>query len=167
MRRNDPWPDWSTEDAQLSPVALVVLEQRGTWAGPLRHAVGGIAVPFRETRSPTECLEVLAGHPASVVCVELGRRQLPLLDTLVHEGPDRFPSVRWVVLVRRWQACDAATWSELGASYVTVSPRQLTPVRSIVERQMLEHPAPKVDRLTRWWLPAEPATRPSPGTLPA
>lgn len=161
MPFSELWPDWLTESTPPPPVALVVLERRGEWAAPLRSVVSGLAVPVRETRSPAECLEVLAQHPASVVAVELGRGRLPLINTLVHEGPERFPAVRWVVLSRRGPELAVARWLELGATYVTSSPRKLTPVRSIVARQMLDHPAPASDPLARW-LPDQAASHPSP-----
>jgi hypothetical protein len=120
---------------------LIVCERSGNWAAALRQSAGACRLPLRETRSFSECREVLARAPASPLAIELAAPRIDEALDLLAELPVIFPRAAAVVLAER--ALSDYEWlaREFGAVAFLASPRDLRPIVRLARRHLAAAPA--------------------------
>ncbi|MGH7134908.1 MAG: hypothetical protein ACREHD_04160 [Pirellulales bacterium] len=141
-----------------SPV--VFCERTGNWAAAWRrvetrfaaHGDSRVNTPrLIETRSPSECREVLAKHRGAFVVAELSPPVLePALDLLFQIRTEISEAATAVVTARPLRAYEWLA-RELGAQAFVVSPLELESLRVLAVRHLAKSAASYVDVRQRIW----------------
>jgi hypothetical protein len=133
------------------PARFIVCESGSSWAVGLRREAGTWPIRIHETRSLEECRQLLDGHPASFLVIELTRAGLEgLLGFLARVGRD-YPWARLAVVAPRELA--AAEWlvREAGAVHFVTSPRQLAGLVCTARRHLEAAPRPRLSPAEEIW----------------
>ncbi len=140
-----PLPDGS------GPARLIICERFGHWAVALRRELSAPDIRVHETRSLSDCWDMLSGRPASFVVVELTRANAAgLLDRMRWLERD-FPLARVAVVARRPLASCEWLMREAGAVHFTVSPRRLRPLAQMAAAHLATAPEPEQTFGERIW----------------
>jgi hypothetical protein len=141
-----------------SPV--VFCERTGYWAAAWRRVESRLAIgeerrpgPPRliETRSPSECREVVATHRGAFVVAELASPGVDAtLDLLWRLTTDFGETAAAVVAGREWLPYEWLA-RELGAQAFVVSPFGLESLRELALRHLLRAVVPTADVQQRIW----------------
>jgi len=130
---------------------LIVCARQGDWAVGLRRELPGPGARIDEARSLPECWAMLARWPASLLVVELTRRNAPaLVERMAWLGRD-YPGARIAVVAERSLAPWEGLVREAGAVHVTVSPRRLGPLARLALRHLQAAPRRERSLAERIW----------------
>lgn len=139
---------------------MVFCERTGNWAAAWRRVEARLAARDEhrkpsprliETRSPTECREVLAGHRQSFLVVELAAPTIEqALDLLWHVMVTFREAATAVVAAREMSAYEELA-RELGAQAFVASPLGLEDLRELAWRHLARSVAETVDVQQRIW----------------
>jgi hypothetical protein len=130
---------------------MLVCERHDLWAAALRRELAPAGVRVWDTRSLTECWELLAATPASFVIVELTAANVENLLLRMARLPRDFPLARVaVVAARRLTGCQ---WllREAGAVHYVAALRQLGPLAQLACRHLASVPPPLQSLTDRIW----------------
>ena len=130
---------------------FIVCEKTGAWAVGLRRVLSAGRLRVFETRALDQCQMEVVSSPASLVAVEMTRRNLEEVVIWLKRLAADFPRVRTVVLGRR--GLEASQWlvREAGAVHVVFSSRDLKPVVRIVQRHLARAETGRSSRLESIW----------------
>ncbi|HET6881874.1 MAG TPA: hypothetical protein VFI31_17040 [Pirellulales bacterium] len=139
---------------------LVFCERTGYWAAAWRRVEARLSAPedrrtppphLIETRSASECREVLATRRGSFVVAELSSASAEqTLDLLWHLATEVGETASAVVATREWLPYEWLA-RELGAQAFVVSPFGLEALREVVGRRLRRAALPTVDLQQRIW----------------
>ena len=139
---------------------LVYCERTGAWAAALRRHLGSAPVAQRQTRSLTECREVLAEFPASLIVLEVTSANLEQALEFLAELPRQFPHAASIAVLQRGLESHQWTIREFGSLAVTNSPRELHRLAPLIRRYFAALPKPAQSWEDQIWsqLPWQPVT---------
>ena len=147
----DPTSSDRPPSERASSARLIVCERGGEWAVGLRRELPVPGVGLHQTRSLSECWEMLGRWPASFLVVELTRSNAEALVGRMTSLDREFPSARVAVVAERELArCEWLMW-EAGAVHFTVSPRRLGPLARLAVRHLDATPRPERTLTERIW----------------
>ncbi len=121
----------------LSHPRVLICERGDAVVLAVRRALAGLDVRTVRTVTADDALVELARVPRSVVAVEVAERTLAATLELIDTAR-RVHACRLVAVLPRGMERFEPLVRELGAAHVVVSARDLTCVREIVERHLLE-----------------------------
>ncbi len=131
--------------------ALIVCEKSNRWAIALRSVLASSRIPVVETRSWPDAWHALQEVPRSVVAIELRRGNLvEIVRGLVLMRCDA-PQAAAIVLGDPSLASAEWTLREAGAVHFVTSPRNLTPVASLVLRLLTTAELPSPNEREAIW----------------
>ncbi|MCL4191079.1 MAG: hypothetical protein KJZ87_04995 [Thermoguttaceae bacterium] len=119
---------------------LIVCEQSGKWAVALRRELGETGPRVYETRSLPECWQLLAGHGASFLLLELVPAAVDDLIARLASMERESPAARAVVVAERSLAAYEMLLREAGAVHFVVTPRSLGEVAGLARRHFAATP---------------------------
>lgn len=130
---------------------LIVCEREGSWAVGLRRDLPGPGVRIDEARSLPECWAMLARWPASLLVVELTRRNAhALIERMAWLGRE-YPRARIAVVAERSLGPWEGLVRQAGAVHFTVSPRRLGPLARLAVRHLEAAPRREQSLAGRIW----------------
>lgn len=136
---------------QATLARLIVCEREGEWAVGLRRELPEPGVRVDEVRSLPECWAMLARWPASLLVVELTRRNArALIERMARLGRE-YPRARIVVVAERSLAPWEWRMREAGAVHFTVSSRRLASLARLAVRHLDTAPRPERTLVERIW----------------
>lgn len=138
---------------------FIVCERTGQWAVALRRELPRPDVYLHQTRSVSECWELLGRYPASFLVVELTRANADaLLDRMAWLERD-FPLARVAVVAQRSLGIYEQLIRQAGAVHFTSSLRDLRPLACLACRHLDQAPRPQRSVTEQIWdsLPWRPA----------
>ncbi len=129
-------PQYQPGDSDDDPphCRLIVCERGGEWAVALRRELGEAGPRVYETRSLPECWQLLAGHGASFLLLELVPAAVDDLIARLASMEREFPAARAAVVAERSMAAYEMLLREAGAVYFVATPRSLGEVAGMARR---------------------------------
>lgn len=147
----EPTPSDRPRSERATLARLIVCEHEGRWAIGLRRELAGPGVRVDEARSLPECWAMLARWPASLLVVELTRRNArALIERMASLGRE-YPRARIAVVAERSLAPWEWLMREAGAVHFTVSPRRLGALARLAVRHLGAAPRPARSLTERIW----------------
>jgi hypothetical protein len=134
-----------------APARLIVCERSGRWAVALRCHLAGAGVRVHESRTFSDCWELLREAPGSFLVVEVTAAETEGLLRRLARLHREFPLARLAVVADRSQAGCQWLMREAGAVHFVCSPRQLGPLAGVVCRHLAQVPAPPQTLSERIW----------------
>jgi hypothetical protein len=138
---------------------LIICERTGQWAVALRRELPQPDVRVHETRSVSECWELLGRCPGSFLVVELTRANADaVLDRMAWLERD-FPLARVAVVAERSLGIYEELMRQSEAIHFTNCPRDLGPLACLACRHLDQAPRPQRSVTEQIWdsLPWRPA----------
>jgi hypothetical protein len=134
----------------METAPLVLCERAGKWALACRRAVvlakaaSGLDLGIRivETRSATECRQVLKALPVAFAALELTPSNADQVLELLSEIERTMPNAAAAILADRSMHSHEWAFRECGAVHWVASPRRVVPLVLVAQRHAARFPAP-------------------------
>jgi hypothetical protein len=130
----------SSTNRENTSARLIVCEKTGRWAAQLRRLLQGEGRWLAEARSPTQWLDALAEHPASLCLVEATASNFEQFHAALTRSREEFPLARTVIASDELPADAMWALREAGAIHAVDALRRLDRVVALWRRQMEQFP---------------------------
>jgi hypothetical protein len=130
---------------------LVICERTGRWAVALRRELAGAGLRIWETRSLTDCEEMLAESPASFVVLELSKQKNEEIFKYISNWERVFPLFRFAIVADRGLVSYRWLMQEAGATDFLTSIRKIGEIAQIACRHLAQVPPVPQNLTERIW----------------